>query len=88
MPLGDLGAFAEWAHREDPSYRLAMAIRGWIEGLARSPWQAPSLPIPEMSLAGEYQTRIATVLGIEIIYQEQFADGRVDLLHVGTAPVT
>ncbi len=86
MPLGDLGAFTEWAHRENPPYLLAMAIRGWIERLGDSPWQAPSVPIPEMSVEGEYQIRTAVLQGIEIFYQETFSDGVVDLIHVGKSP--
>jgi hypothetical protein len=41
-----------------------------------------------MSVEGEYQIRTATLLGIEVIYKEQFADGRVDILHVGKSPLS
>jgi hypothetical protein len=86
VPLGDLGAFTEWAHRDNPPYLLGVAIRGWIERLSVSPWQYPSAPVPEMSVEGEYQVRTATLLGIEIFYREAYVDGKVDLLHVGKAP--
>jgi len=63
-----------------------MAIGGWIERLGESPWQYPSAPMPEMSVEGEYQIRTATLLGIEIFYQETYADGMVDVFHVGKSP--
>jgi hypothetical protein len=63
-----------------------MAIRGWIEGLGTAPWQYPSEPMPELSVEGEYQIRTATLLGIEILYQETYADGNVDLIHLGKSP--
>jgi hypothetical protein len=77
VPLGDLSAFTEWAHRDNPSYLLALAIRGWIERLGEAPWQYPSAPMWEFSIEGEYQVRTVTILGIEIFYQETYANGRV-----------
>jgi hypothetical protein len=87
VPLGDLAAFTEWAQRDNPAYLLATAIRGWIEGLGESPWQYPSEPIPEISVEGEYQIRTVIILGIETFYQETYANGMVDLIHVGTSPL-
>jgi hypothetical protein len=54
--------------------------------LREEPWQAPSEQIMEMTVLGEYQTREATVLGVEIIYQEDFSTGKTNLIHVETAP--
>ena len=87
MSLGDIGAFQDWLTREDPPSSLLTAVRGWIEGLDRNstPWQVPSLPVAEMSVAGEYQEREAAVAGVDIIYSEDFQTG-IDLIHVGSHP--
>jgi len=82
MPLGDIGAFHEWLEREDPPYSLMRSVRAWIDGLDVAPWQAPSRPIAEMTVEGEYQTRQAIVNGIEIIYKEDFPTGVTDLIDV------
>ena len=70
--------------REDPPYKLVRSVEAWIEGLDEEPWQAPSEQIMEMTVLGEYQTREATILGVEIIYQEDFLTGTTDLIHVRT----
>jgi len=46
-------------------------------------WQAPSSPIPEMSLEGQYQVREANIFGIDVIYEEYFDTGDTNLIHVG-----
>lgn len=84
MPLGDVGAFHEWVAREDPLYSLVAAVESWIGGLDGAPWQSPSAPIDELSVAGDFQTREAVVSGVEILYQEHYASGRVDLIDVRT----
>jgi hypothetical protein len=83
MALEDVGAFQEWLEREDPPYSLMASVKAWIEGLDDATWQAPSAPIVEMTVSGEYQTREATILGIEVIYQEIYSTGRTDLIYVG-----
>jgi hypothetical protein len=52
--------------------------------LENEPWQAPSEQIMEMTVLGEYQTREATILGVEVIYQEDFSTRTTDLIYVGT----
>ena len=37
-----------------------------------------------MTVLGEYQTREAIILGVEIIYQEDFLTGTTDLIYVRT----
>lgn len=88
MPLGDVGAFHEWLEREDPPYKLVRSVEAWIEGLEEEPWQAPSAVMEEMTIEGEYQTREATILGIDVIYQEDYSTGITDLIYVGSQPST
>jgi hypothetical protein len=59
MALGDLGAFNEWVVQEDPPVSLYAAVKAWIDGLDSAPWQAPSVPIPEMTVEGEYQVKLS-----------------------------
>jgi len=84
MALGDLGAFHAWLESEDPPYSLMVGVRAWIDGLDATPWQAPSAVIAEMTVEGKYQTREATILGIDVVYQEDYSTGRTDLIHVGS----
>jgi hypothetical protein len=76
MALDDVGAFHEWLDREDPPYSLVVSVKAWIDGLDEEPWQAPSEQSMEMTVLGEYQTREATILGVEIIYQEVYSTGK------------
>lgn len=82
MPLGDIRPFDDWLQREDPPVSLMRAVKNWIDGLDHAPWQAPSVPIAEMSVEGEFQTRSAVVLGIEILFHETYATQITDLLDV------
>ena len=84
MSLGDIGAFEEWLAREDPPYSLLSVVKGWIERLDSAPWQAPSVPVDFMSVEGVSQVREAVVEGVDILYSEDYATGRTDLLHVGS----
>jgi hypothetical protein len=88
VPLGDVEAFHEWLDREDPPYKLVRSVEAWIAGLEDQPWQAPSAVIEEMTVEGEYQTREATILGIDGIYQEDYATGTTDLIYVGSRSST
>lgn len=51
------------------------AVRWWIADLALTPWQAPSVPFPELSNQPEYEVRSAVVpqTGIEVIYRHHYA---------------
>ena len=86
MSPDNLGPFYEWEDRENPPYSLGVAIRAWIDRLDQAPWQLPSIPIPEMTVEGEYQTRIATVLGVDIFYQEHYSSRKIALTYLGTRP--
>ena len=82
MALGDVGAFHDWLEREDPPYSLVRSVEAWIERLGSVPWQAPSRPIAEMTVEGEYQTRQAVVNGVAVIYSEDYPTGVTDLIDV------
>ena len=86
MSLGDVGAFYDWLERENSPAPLMEVVKTWIESFGHAAWQAPSVPVPEMSAPGEYQIREAIVSGIDVIYQEDSLTGRTDLIHVGTRP--
>jgi hypothetical protein len=86
VALGDIGAFYEWVEREDPAISLGIAIKSWIDRLDRAAWQAPSTPIDELTVDGEYQIRFATYLEVDIWDQEVYATGKIDLIHVGAHP--
>jgi hypothetical protein len=61
----------------------------WVEGLAATPWQAPSAPFPEISDPPNFEYRTAEVPGtdaVEVFYRHHFADGLVDLVWVGRLP--
>jgi hypothetical protein len=84
MGLEDVRALHEWLVREDPPYSLMVGVRAWIDGLDGSPWQAPSAVMEEMTVIGEYQIREATILGIDVIYKEDYSTGKTDLIYVGS----
>jgi len=82
----NVGAFHDWLEREDPPYSLMVGVKAWIDGLNAAPWQAPSTVMAEMTVEGEYQTREATILGVDVIYQEEYSTGKTDLIFVGSWP--
>jgi hypothetical protein len=84
MGLEDIAAFDDWLESEDPPYSLLRSVRAWIDGLDDAPWQAPSVEISEMTVPGDYQTRQAIILGIEVIYQEDYSSRKTNLIHVGS----
>ena len=88
MALDDVGAFHDWLEREDPPYSLMVGVKAWIDVLGAAPWQAPSVVMEEMTVEGEYQTREATILGIDVIYQEDYSTGKTNLIYVGSRPST
>lgn len=61
------------------------AVRWWIADLALTPWQAPSVPFPELSNQPEYEVRRAVVpqTGIEVINRHYYATDLIDLIWVG-----
>jgi hypothetical protein len=89
VPLRDVSALDEWGHREDPPYSMWRIVTLWIEGLGSAPWQAPSVPFPELSAPPVYEVRLAEVPGsggVEVFYRREFASEVVDLIWVGQLP--
>lgn len=83
MPLRDVSAFVEWAEGADPTtYRV---VRQWLATVGVEPWQAPSIPLAELSSQPEYEVRTATVPGsggVVVLYQHFYATNEVDVLSV------
>ena len=91
MPLRDRAALHEWGRREDPAYSTWQVVNLWVERLASSPWQAPSVPFPELCDPPNYEVRVAEVPdsgGVDVFYRREFADETVDLIWVGRLPST
>jgi len=60
-------------------------VRAWIDGLGETPWQAPSIPFPELSDQPHYEVRTAVVPGsggIEVFYRHDYLRDLVDLIWV------
>ena len=54
-----------------------------MQALAVIPYQAPSTPIEELCLPGQYQTRQAVLpFGVLVVYREDYLTETVDLLMV------
>jgi hypothetical protein len=50
-------------------------VRSWINNLGTAPWQAPSIPFPELSDQPHYEVRSAAVPdsgGIEVFYRHDY----------------
>ena len=82
MPLRDTAAFDEWVERANPSKELSEPVWEWIQGLEGTPWQAPSVPFPELSDQPDYEVRSAEVGGVDVFYRHEYATGNVDLIGI------
>jgi hypothetical protein len=82
VPLRDTAAFDEWVERVRPSAELTDRVWEWIRGLDATPWQAPSIPFPELSDQPEYEVRSAEVAGVDVFYRHEYATGNVDLIGI------
>lgn len=86
MPLRDVAALEEWAERADPPISVWRIVNDWVDGLGSSPWQAPSVPFPELSDQPRYELRTAEILGtdgVEVVYRREYDGEMVDLVWVG-----
>jgi len=89
VSLGDTSALDEWRRREAPSERIWHVVDAWVQRLADASWQAPSIPLQELSFSPESEVRSATVPdsdGVEVYYRYDFATDVVDLIWVGPPP--
>ena len=82
MPLRDTAAFDEWVARSHPSLELTDLVRDWVQGLDAAPWQAPSIPFPELSDQPDYEVRSAEVAGVDVFYRHEYATGNIDLIGI------
>jgi hypothetical protein len=86
VPLRDRSALHEWGNRENPPYLTWQIVDLWNHELDSTPWQAPSIPFPEMSDLPNYEIRTAEVPGtegVEVIYRQEYAGEFIDLIWVG-----
>ena len=89
MPLRDTDALEEWAQRENPPYMTWRIVSAWVSSLESTPWQAPSVPFPELSDLPNFEVRIAQIPGtdgIEVFYRRTFSGEVIDLIWVGRTP--
>jgi len=61
VSLRDIAALEEWGRRDNPPYSTWQLVSLWVDGLSSAPWQAPSMPFPELSNLPDYEVRISEV---------------------------
>jgi hypothetical protein len=67
----------------EPAQDVADSVRSWVQALAYAPWQAPSVPVPELSRQPFYETREALLpFGVYVVYQQDYQTGTIDLVMV------
>lgn len=87
MPLRDVAAFHEWIAREGPPAAARSIVQAYIADLAVRPWNAPSVPIAQLSDQPEFEMRTAVLdvgheVGIELWWIHHYASGDVDIVAV------
>ncbi|MCP3855619.1 MAG: hypothetical protein GY745_14240 [Actinomycetia bacterium] len=87
MALRDVAAFHAWIERESPSQRAWSTARSFIAKIGDEPWQAPSIPVTELSNQPEYEVREAALevpgeADVRVYYSHAYASGNVDLIAV------
>lgn len=84
--LDDIGPFRDWVANASPPLPVWRAVRYWIAGLASMPWQAPSVPFPELSAQPRHEVRSAVVPesgGVEVVYVYWYEPvDKIDLVFV------
>ncbi len=87
MALRDCRAFDAWSVYGGATDTQWEIVRDWIGALAVRSYQAPSIPIPDLSAQPTYEVREATVPysgGIYVLYRCFYmGDQSVDLANVG-----
>ncbi len=85
--MRDITALEAWARLDDPGYSIWRTVSEWVGGLAVAPWQAPSIPFPELSDLPRYEIRSAEVPesgGVEVFCRHEYDGEAVDLIWVGS----
>jgi hypothetical protein len=85
VPLRDTRALRDWAISGRPSDDDWERVHRWIVGLDASPWRAPSVPVEDRSERPNYEFRVATIDGTDIVveYRRIYNGEFVDLLAIG-----
>jgi hypothetical protein len=86
MAVGDITALEAWIAASDPHPAVVNVVGRWIARLGAEPWQAPSIPLNELSDQPVDEVRQAVVPdsgGVLVVYRQTYADGLVDLIYVG-----
>jgi hypothetical protein len=88
VALRDIRAFDAWSAHADSIDGEWRAVRHWISGLATASYQAPSIPVPELSEQPTYEVREAIVPGsggVYVLYRSFYGEADlVDLIAVGS----
>ncbi len=87
MPLHEIGEYQAWLERESPSIPAQRVARAFMAEIGDVPWEAPSVPIAELSNQPVYEVRTAAlkVPGehvAEVWYLHDYATGDIDLIAV------
>ena len=87
MPLRDVGEFHRWINRQSPSKSAQSAVRSFLAEVGDRPWQAPSVPVEEMSDRPTYEMRTVTQSledgrEIQAWWRHHYATGDVDIVGV------
>jgi hypothetical protein len=90
VALRDVGAFHDWVEREKPSPAAWRAARAFIAELGDHSWQAPSVPVAELSVQPVFEVRHALLpvpaeAGVEVWYRHEYATDDVDLIALASA---
>jgi hypothetical protein len=83
FPLRQIGALSVWGFYGNPRPEAWKSTCWWVAGLCEAPWQAPSVPIPELSSQPNYEVREANLdCGVWVLYQHSYEEHWTDLLAV------
>lgn len=87
MALRDIAEYHSWIERESPSVAARSVARTFVAGLGDRPWQAPSVPIADLSNQPEYEIRTASLpvdgeRDVQVWWLHAYATGDVDIVAV------
>ncbi len=87
MPLRDVSGFHRWVERQSPNNSAQSVARSFLAEVGDRPWQAPSVPVEEMSNRPTYEMRTAILAledgrEIQAWWRHHYATGEVDIVGV------